>query len=81
MITTNFYGLQGDEYVKNGIAIECKQAKNLINCINQVLENKEEISERVDKFLKESLYNTDGKASERLSNLIINVLPQDRISK
>lgn len=72
IIICNFHDLGNDFLVDSGIALECKDPKNLISLIQEIKSNPPSI-ERIDEFITNYFYKPDGFAAERLSESIINL--------
>ena len=72
IIICNFHDLGNDFLVDSGIALECKDPKNLISLIQEIKSNPPSV-EKIDKFITNYFYKPDGFAAERLSESIINL--------
>ena len=68
-------------YVSSGIAIEVKKLEELISAIKDVLykgEVREKLAEARKKFVYEHAYIQDGKATERVVNLIEQMIEESK---
>lgn len=73
-IVYNFYNAKGDAFVKNNLVLECKQSSEIFPAIQNVTQSSTLDNEKFDQFIKDYFYKLDGKASERISQSIINLL-------
>jgi hypothetical protein len=71
-------------YVEKGIALGVYKKEDLVSAIKDALYNgkiREKLAEGRDKFVYEFAYVQDGKASERVANLIIQAMRDSRVGK
>ncbi len=64
-------------YVKKGLALEAKQAKNLTNVIKKALYDekiKKQLAKNRNKYVKEQCYKIDGKSSQRIADVIKSII-------
>jgi len=74
MILCNYFNRKPGVYVENKLAIECTDPKKLVDIIHEVSEKNPIPNERIEEFVNQFFYKTDGKASERLCNAIIGLI-------
>ncbi|MFM7796588.1 MAG: CDP-glycerol glycerophosphotransferase family protein, partial [Candidatus Nitrosotenuis sp.] len=74
IILCNFYNQERHQFLEKDLAVECKKPESLIDQIKSSASNNQLFPEKIRTFLEESFYKTDGQASERLSNAIIDFL-------
>ena len=74
MIIYNPFEYENDPFLKRDLALECKTADSLALSIHKILSANPATNLRVDNFIKDFLYKSDGKASERISDLILSVI-------
>ena len=78
IIVCNFYDLQNDIFIDRNVVAECKNENEIIKTI-QKLKNSNSINEEsIKKFTDEFFYKLDGKASERISHEIMNIVNNTR---
>jgi hypothetical protein len=74
LIFCNFF----DEYLgvilERGLAIECKEPSSLIESIEHAIISNPATEQKYQKYVEEVIGKWDGKASERISNAILNLL-------
>ena len=73
IVVCNFYNIHNDRLVDSGLAIECKEPKNIIPCIKNAISTTQN-SEQFDEFIKEELYKLDGNSGERVSLALLDLL-------
>lgn len=73
VIIYNFTNFQNDPYLNNKLATECSLNDNLLNKIEESLLKGIDRQE-LDLFVKNEFYSLDGKSSERVSKVIMDVL-------
>ncbi len=61
-------------FLKNGLAQECKQKNDLLPIVRNVLKSNPLTQSKIDEFTSEYLYKFDGKASERVCEMIFSFL-------
>jgi len=66
------------EYVKEGIALGVYKAEDLKPVIKKLIENNSILAKNRGKYIKKYLYKIDGKATERIVNLIEDMI-EDRL--
>lgn len=74
IIMCNFFNLQGDVFLERGLVSECKELSTLVPLIESAWSSNPTASEKIDDFISEFFYKSDGQASERISNEIIKLL-------
>ena len=58
------------EYVKEGVALGVYDEKDLEATIKKLLKDKSELTKKREKYIEKYLYKVDGKATERVVNVI-----------
>ncbi|MEM3172903.1 MAG: CDP-glycerol glycerophosphotransferase family protein [Candidatus Nitrosotenuis sp.] len=72
IIFCNFYNqLQNEILIERGLAIECKDPTSLIPTLKKVSQNDTTTEQKRSEHIKDFFYSDDGLASERVSNLIL----------
>lgn len=61
-------------FLKKGLAQECKQKNDLLPIVRNVLKTNPLTQSKIDEFTSEYLYKFDGKASERVCEMIFSYL-------
>jgi hypothetical protein len=74
VIFCNFFNLEGDEILERGLAYDCRDAASLIPAINQVISSNPATKDKLDEFIKDFYYKSDGHATERVCDAIFNLL-------
>lgn len=74
LILCNFFDQTRHQFLEKNLALECTNPKFITDQIKSAITNNQISIESVEKFLKENFYKTDGQASERLSDAIIDFL-------
>ena len=75
---------EGSAYVSSGIAIEVNKLEELIPAIKDALYNSEirkKLADARKRFVYEHAYIQDGKASERVVNLIVQMMEESKSKK
>jgi len=80
IIICNFYDLTYDLFLDRNLAIECKNQNEIIPSIHKAIKSNPATEEKINQYIKEFLYSDDGKASERISDLIINLVNKNKIN-
>jgi len=71
IIICNFYNLKDDLFLERGLALECKEPSEIISSIRKVVSSNPASAEKVEGFVREFFYKSDGQASERISDAIM----------
>ena len=74
VIICNFYGLQGDLFLKHDLVFNCEKIENLIPSIKKSKQNNPATKQKIEQFTIDYLYKLDGLASKRICNAIIGLL-------
>jgi UDP-N-acetylglucosamine:LPS N-acetylglucosamine transferase len=74
IIVCNFFNSEKDIFAERSLALECKDPSELVNLIQQALNPNPEFEKQREIFIKEFLYQWDGRATERICNEIIKLL-------
>jgi len=74
IILYNFYNAKNSIFLDKELAFECKDTTNITTQIIEIISNKIKIKGNADKFIKDYLYRFDGLASERISNLMLDMM-------
>jgi hypothetical protein len=77
IIIHNCFELDKDEFLERELALECKDLKNIIPSIHQIMKSNIATNEKLDKFVNDVLFKSDGHTIERISNSIINFLDKN----
>ncbi len=73
IIIWNVFNVENDVLLNNKLALECKDEKMILKQIRKA-ETWLPAEEKTEQFIREFLYSTDGKASERIADGILSVL-------
>ena len=76
IVICNFFSSKTDKFVENGVAFECKNPSDLVKIIHHAISNQSYEHNR-EKFIQEFMYKGDGRAAERISNEIMNLLQKN----
>jgi len=74
LILCNFFEFNKGPLLEKNIAIECNDITKINELISSTLEKNIISSERISKYIDEFFYKTDGRSSERLADVIINLI-------
>jgi len=77
VLIINLYGNSMTQYVESGAALQAFSENDAISKINNIFNNKDlrrELENKRKYFITEHAYNLDGKASERVINLMLNMM-------
>lgn len=69
------------EYVKEGVALGVYDEKDLNSAIENLLKDDSELAKNRKNFIEKYLYKIDGKAAERVINLIIHMIEESKKEK
>ncbi len=78
LILCNFFNQTRHQFLEKNLAIECNNPEFLTKQIKSAISNNFISITSVNKFLEENFYKTDGQASERLSDAIIDFLTKQK---
>jgi len=78
IVICNFYDLQDDLFLKNGLALECTKSSEIISTIHKVISLNPATEEKIEEYVKEFLYKSDGKAAERISDIIMRLVERNK---
>lgn len=73
IIIWNVFEVEEDVLLKNELAIECKNENDIIHSIEKALVFQPPIK-KVDSFLSEYFFKRDGKASERIADIMLEMI-------
>ena len=73
VIIVNFTSIE-DDILKRGLALECNDISTLPSMIHSILSSNPASEEKLQKFISDIFYKSDGKASERISDAILKLL-------
>ena len=65
---------KNDMILERGLAIDCRESNSLISSIKKILITNPATPEKVDQFIKDVFYKSDGRSSERVSEAILSLL-------
>jgi hypothetical protein len=74
IIICNLYNLKNDTYLEKNLSLECTCLSDLFNLISYSLTNNPATEKKVNNYISEYLYKSDGLASERLCNAIVKLI-------
>ena len=75
LIFCNFFNtLENDMMLERGLAIDCRESNSLISSIKKILITNPATPEKVDQFIEDVFYKSDGRSSERVSEAILSLL-------
>ena len=66
-------------FINRKLSLECKQKSELVPLIKSLMNFNPLTESKVNELITDYLYKFDGKASERLSNLIFSSLKKENI--
>ncbi|MGI0010752.1 MAG: hypothetical protein ACREAE_05075 [Nitrosopumilaceae archaeon] len=78
IIIWNFANVEGDAMLECGLVLECKEQSSLIPSIHQILSSNPASPEKVEKFIHKYLYKSDGRATERIADAIMELLKRTK---
>lgn len=81
IIFCNFYNLEEDVMLKYGLVYDCKNFAAIIPTIREALISNPATEEKMERFIRELFYKSDGCASERVSEAILHLLEKTRNSQ
>ncbi len=73
IVIWNVFKIDDDILIKRKLVIECKNENHIIESIEKALVFQPSKS-KVDMFLEEYYYKNDGKASERIANIMLDIM-------
>ena len=79
IIFCNFFNFSTEFLVRKNVALECKNSKELIPMINNVIQNNLVSGEYYNDFIKKFYFSDDGQASERTAKIILNLFKNEEI--
>lgn len=81
LVCINFLG-EKSVYVDDGIALEAKNAQELVNCIKKVfeLDVSAELSKNRSEFIREYVYGLDGKSVNRIIKVIKDLIQSSNLN-
>ena len=74
IIIYNVFDIKGDLFLGNGVALECTDISKLVPSIQQILSSNPASEKKVENFIHEYLYKSDGRATERIGNAILELI-------
>ncbi|MHA7733120.1 hypothetical protein [Nitrosopumilus sp. S6] len=74
LILLNIFEYDKGPLLQRNIAVECKNIEKINELISSTLENNPIDGESISNYIEEFFYKTDGKAAERLSDIIIKLI-------
>lgn len=77
VIICNYYNIKGDVFLDRKLAANCKNPSLLIQSIHQAV-SESPIQNSRDDFIREFMYKWDGRASERISNYIMELFKKEK---
>lgn len=73
IVICDFFNSEEDQFVKQGVAVQCNNPNEIINSIEKAMELKT-YDERRQDFIKNFLYKWDGNSSKRIGDYLIDIL-------
>ena len=74
IVICDFFNSENDDlFVKQGIAVSCKNPSEIISCIIKA-KTLSSYEENRKKFINDFLFKWDGKSSERICNYLIDIV-------
>ncbi|HEV2193257.1 MAG TPA: CDP-glycerol glycerophosphotransferase family protein [Nitrosopumilaceae archaeon] len=77
IILCNFFNYEKDPFVQRGLALECNDSADLINTIHNALSTNPKYEQQRELFIREFLYKSDGRATERICDEIMKLLDKN----
>jgi hypothetical protein len=74
ILICDFYDLKEDVLLDKNLAYRCKNISLLINSIREIISSNPASDQKREDFIRELLYEWDGKAGERVCDEIVNLL-------
>jgi len=74
IIICDFYELKDDLFLYSDLAVACRKPTELISKIHEILRDNPASDEKVSEYVKEFLYKADGKAAERISDVMLKLV-------
>jgi UDP-N-acetylglucosamine 2-epimerase len=68
----------GLDYVREGVAVEVSREEDLASAIEELLTDDGRLARNRKRFIKKYLYKLDGKATDRVINLILKTMSSTR---
>jgi hypothetical protein len=75
IVLCNYDHISDDIFLEKGLALKCTNPSLLFQSIMSVLKSNPASDEKREKFIRDYLYSSDGKASERIFDKMISLLP------
>ena len=80
IINCNFFNEKQDILVEKGLALECKDPDNLPELICKAMKPDPSYEQKRSDFIRDFLYKEDGRAAERISDVIIKLVEKSQSS-
>ena len=77
IIIWNVFNVENDALIQNELVLQCNDKKSILGQIRKA-EKWLPTEEKIEQFMREFFYLTDGKASERIADGILNFLKQHK---
>jgi len=74
IIICDFFPFDKDTFVERGLALYCKSSSEIIPTIRKTLISNPASEKKVDYFIKDFFYKSDGRAAERLCDAIMTLI-------
>lgn len=71
IIIWNVYGVDNDVFLVRKLALECKDNTSFIRSIYSALESNPASQDKIEEFIRDYLYKADGRATERIRDVIL----------
>ena len=73
--------MKGDKLFDEKLVLNCENPSQLVDLIKNGVENNPATNQKIEKFMSDFFFKTDGKASDRLSEAIIDLLERRKRKK
>ncbi|HYL66116.1 MAG TPA: CDP-glycerol glycerophosphotransferase family protein [Nitrosopumilaceae archaeon] len=81
IIICNFFNIQGDVFLEQGLAIDCKEPSSIVSSIHTALLSDLPLEQKRENFIREFMYRWDGRAGERICNKIIELVEKRKVNQ
>lgn len=78
IVLCNYHHLKDDIFLEKDLALKCTDPSQIFSSILTVLKSNPASKEKREKFIRDYLYKSDGKASERIFNKMTMLLKSNK---
>jgi len=78
IVLCNYHHLEDDIFLEKDLALKCTDPSQIFSSILTVLKSNPATKEKREKFIRDYLYKSDGKASERIFNKMTMLLKSNK---